>query len=373
MGRRRPGGGGMLRAARFLRGYLRPHHVAVREEEVTFSVQGEMREATLYLPRGGGTGPGWVVLHGLTVPGRRHPALLRFVRALAASGAVVFVPDVPPWRALRIDTRAAGETIAAAVHHLAARPEVRPGGVGVTGFSFGATQALMAAADPSLHGELRSVVGFGGYCDLPRMVRSLMTGEHEWKGQTEQLDPDPYGRWIIVGNYVTRVPGYEGMTEVARLALELAVEAGRVGKYAGWADYDALKARMRATLSPPEQEVWDVIAPPAGHTPPDLERARRMAGDFAAAALSVDPGLDPQPRLADVRARVVLAHGHEDRLIPYTESLRLFEKLAPHADVSVTITRLFAHSTHGTGSGAMHYAREGWRFFRLLDRALGAV
>lgn len=366
------GPAGMLRAARFLRAYLRPHAARVREEEVVFTVGGEPREATLYLPPGGGPGPGWVVLHGLTVPGRRHASLLRFTRALAASGATVFVPDVPPWRALRIDTRAAGETIAAAVHHLAGRSEARPGGVGVAGFSFGATQALMAAADPSLHGDLRAVVAFGGYCDLPRMVRALFTGEHEWKGTTETLDPDPYGRWIIVGNYATQVPGYEGVGEVAREALALALEAGRVGKYAGWAEYDRLKAEIRERLSPGGREIWDVIAPPAGH-PPDVERARRLADDFAAAALSMDPGLDPQPRLSGVRARVVLAHGHEDRLIPYTESLRLYEQLAPHTDASVTITRLFAHSTHGSAGGTLHYAREGVRFFRLLDRALGAV
>lgn len=364
----------MLRAARFLRAYLRPGRAEVHEEEVVFRVGGEPREATLYLPAGRDRPrPGWVVLHGLTVPGRHHPSLVRFVRAMAASGAAVFVPDVPAWRALRIDTRAAGETITAAVHHLSHHPAVKPGGVGVTGFSFGATQALVAASDPSLRGELRSVVGFGGYCDLPRMVRALFTGEHEWRGTVEHLDPDPYGRWVVVGNYATQVPGYEGMGEVARLALELATEAGRVGKYAGWAEYDTLKARMRERLGAPEQRVWDAIAPPSGHIPRDLDFARRLADDFAAAALSVDPGLDPQPHLANVRARVVLAHGHEDRLIPYTESLRLYEQLAPHTQTSVTITRLFAHSTHGGGGGPLHYAREGLRFFRLLDRALGTV
>jgi hypothetical protein len=59
--------------------------------------RGRPREATLVPPAGGGERPGWVVLHGLTVHGRRHPAMQRFVRSLAASGAVVLVPDVPEW------------------------------------------------------------------------------------------------------------------------------------------------------------------------------------------------------------------------------------------------------------------------------------
>lgn len=363
----------MLRAARFLRAYLRPDGARVHGEELTFPVGGEAREATMYLPPGHARAPGWVVLHGLTVPGRQHTALVRFARSMAATGAVVLVPDVPPWRELRIDTRAAGETIAAAVHHLAADPRVRPGGVGVAGFSFGATQALSVAADPAMHADLRAVVGFGGYCELPRVVRCMMTGEHEWRGVRERLDPDPYGRWILVGNFLTRVPGYEGMGAVARAALELAQISGRVGSPAWLPEYDAHKRRLREGLSPAEREVWDVIAPPAGTTPASPERARTMAEDFAAVGLRVDPDLDPTPHLPHVRARVVLAHGAEDRLIPYTESLRLVERLAPHTRVSVTITRLFAHSSHGSGSGPLHYAREGWRFVRLLHRAVGSV
>jgi pimeloyl-ACP methyl ester carboxylesterase len=365
----------MLRAARFLRSYLRPGATAAaeRDEEIVFRVEGEDRDATLFLPETRRPAPGFVVLHGLTVPGRHHTSLRRFAQSMAAAGAVVMVPDVPAWRELRIDTKAAGETIAAALRHVASLPQVRPDGVGVVGFSFGATQALITAADPSLHGVLRGVVGFGGYCDLGRSVRSMMTGEHEWNGVHERLDPDPYGRWIIVGNYLTRVPGYEHMEAVRAAAHELAVEAGRLGKYAGDADYDPLKATIRARLSPDEQRIWDSVAPPAGQGPADVDFARRLAADFAAAALDMDPGLDPRPHLPHVRARVVLAHGLEDRLVPYTESLRLFERLPPATRPTVTITRLFAHSTHGTGMGPLAYAREGWRFLRLLDRALNAV
>jgi hypothetical protein len=359
----------MLRVARFLRSYLRPGVVRWREREITIPVGGSPREATLYRPKHDRPAPGWVVLHGLTVPGRHHLAMVRFVRAVAASGAAVLVPDVPAWRELRMDTAAARETIADAACHLAALPGTRPGGVGLIGFSFGATQAVIAAADPALHDIVRVVVGFGGYADLPRMVRALMTGEHDWHGVAETMDPDPYGRWAMVANYLTRVPGFEAMDAVARGALELAVEAGVRGIMSWEPDYDPLKAEIRERLSPTEQAVWDVVAPPAGQPPRDRELAERLARGFADAALRFDPGLDPARHVGGLRARVILSHGHEDRLIPYTESLRLHALLAPVTDCSVTITRLFAHSTH-LGGGPIHYVREGWRFVRLLDRAL---
>ncbi|MDB4948441.1 MAG: hypothetical protein JWM27_1090 [Gemmatimonadetes bacterium] len=362
----------MLRTARFLRSYLRPSEVRWREEEVEIPVGGQPRHATLYRPKSNRPAPGWVVLHGLTVPGRHHVGMVRFVRALAASGASVLVPDVPAWRALRIDPPAARETIGDGARYLAALPGTRPGGVGVIGFSFGATQALIAAADPALHGVVRAAVGFGGYADLPRMVRALMTGEHDWNGARERIDPDPYGRWIVAANYLTRVPGFEHMQAVADGALELATEAGIRGTPSWEAAYDPLKAAIRKRLPADQRGAWDVIAGPVGRPPPDPELAERFAREFTTVAMQLDPGLDPTPYLPHMRARVVLSHGLEDRLIPYTESLRLYALLAPVTDVSLTLTRLFAHSGPQTG-GPLHYAREGWRFARLLHRALNAV
>ncbi|MET0395921.1 MAG: hypothetical protein ABW277_03780 [Longimicrobiaceae bacterium] len=361
----------MIRAARFLGGYLRQERVRVREEEVIIPMpDGGEVEGTFYLPRGVRRAPGWVVLHGVSVPGRRHESLLRFSRAMAASGAAVLVPDVPAWRALRVRSETARAALIPATAYLRGRPEVLPGGVGVVGFSFGATHALIASTDPGLRDVVRTVVGFGGYCDLRRAIRCMFTGEHEWDGRRYALDPDPYGRWILAANYLAAVPGMEGMGRVAREAHELAAEAGRRRTFAGEADYDPLKATARERLLPEEREVWDLLAPPFGAPVGDPERARALADALSDAVLAADPELDPRRAMPELRARVVLAHGEADRLIPFTESLRMYAALPERLDRSVTITRLFAHSTGNSAVRAVEYGVEGLRFFRLLRRAL---
>jgi pimeloyl-ACP methyl ester carboxylesterase len=361
----------VIRAARFLGGYLRQERARVREVEVSIPMpQGGEVEGTFYLPRGARRAPGWVVLHGVTVPGRRHESLLRFSRAMAASGAAVLVPDVPAWRELRVRSETARVALLGATAYLRERPEVQPGGLGVVGFSFGATHALIASTHPGLRDVVRTVVGFGGYCDLRREVRCMFTGEHEWEGRAFRLDPDPYGRWILAGNYLTGVPGMEGMGRVADEARELAAEAGRRRTFAGEADYDPLKAAARARLSPEEHGVWDLLAPPFGTPIADLDRARDLADGLTTAALAADPGLDPRHALPELHARVVLAHGEADRLIPFTESLRMHAALPERLDRSVTITRLFAHSTGSAAVRAVEYGVEGLRFFQLLRRAL---
>lgn len=353
-----------LRAVRFLGGYLRERNAPA--EEVRFGDT----EATL-LRGTGASPPAWVVLHGITVPGRAHPSLLRFARAVAASGATVLLPDVPPWRRLEIAPAATQTVIAQSVDFLAGAG--RAHAVGLIGFSFGATQAVVAAADPALRDRVRAVVGFGAYCDLRRTLRAMLTGEHEWGGVHHRVEPDPYGRWIIASNFLTRIPAYAGMGAVAVGLRDLAAESSRHRWFAGDPQLVAVNARIRAGLAPDEQRLWDLLAAPHAGARVDAAVAERFADQLAAAGIGAEPLLDPRPLLAGVRARVVLAHGRDDRLIPYTESLRLAAALPPEARASATITGLFAHTGGSQGVRLVDYAREGARFVGLLRRALGAV
>ena len=360
----------VLRVMRFLHGYARHPHQPVVEEEVTLEVDGVQVEGTVIRPGRNGVWPGWIILHGITVPGRHHLALKRFARSVASTGGLVLIPDVPAWRELRIDPSAADHTIQAAAGYLRQRPDVDPEDVRLVGFSFGATQALISSTRPHVREAVQTVVGFGGYCDLRRTVLCNLTGEHEWEGRVYRLQPDPYGRWIVAGNYLTRIPGYEGYEPVARAAHRLAMESGIVGAMAWDPVYDATKARLRESIPEEQRPVWDLLAPPAGTMPP-MEPARSFAEDLAAAMLATHPELDPAPVLPAVDRRVVLAHGYDDRLIPFTEMLRLRERVPPRASLFSEVTRLFAHSTEAEGLRAWEYPGEAGRYLRLLNRVLG--
>jgi dienelactone hydrolase len=354
----------------FLRAYYRDPGPAVHAEETGFQRGEAALEATLYRARGERRPlPGWVVLHGLTYLGRQHPSLVRFARAVAASGTTVLVPEIPEWRALRVAPAITVDTIRAAVLALDASPHTLPGRVGVIGFSFGATQALIASVDAALHGHLSGVVAWGGYADVARLFRFGLTGEHDFDGVTHRTQPDPYGRWIMGANYLTAVPGYEGAGAVAAALERLAEEAGRLRTYAWDPLYDPLKTRLRAALSADDRAVFDLFAPLSDGTVEDMATAHRLADELAAAAVAADPLLDPLPQLSRVRVPVLLAHGRDDRLVPFTETLRLQRRLP--AAPEPMITALFAHSggtEHGLGLTGL--AREGLRFVRILRRML---
>ena len=88
----------------------------IREEEVEVPRSQDCVPASLFMPHQARSPlPGWVVLHGVTRPGRNHPTLLQFARALAGSGAIVLVPEIREWRNLDLAPEEATETIRASV------------------------------------------------------------------------------------------------------------------------------------------------------------------------------------------------------------------------------------------------------------------
>ena len=361
---------------RFFRAFLKPDRAPVLEEETTYRREGESLPATLFRPRDPrGPMPGWMTLHGLTYHGREHPSLRRFARALAASGAVVLVPDLPEWRALRVAPRTTVATIRAAVLELDARGLTEPGRIGVMGFSFGATQALGAATDPALNGHLAGVAGWGGYADLLRCARFAFLGEHELDGAVHRADPDPYGRWILAGNYLTLIPGHAGDDALAEALLGLALDAGRRGVMSWDPAMDPAKATARAALTPRQRAVFDRIAPPAGTRLPPSER--QLLSEFVdrlvAAALDREPMLDPGPRLGQVPVPVFLAHGRGDRLIPWTELVRLRRAIPGRVLRHAGITSLFSHSFGEKRLPTPRAAWEAVRFARLIHRMIHLV
>ncbi len=369
----------MPSTARFLRQFLLPRPGAILEEETTYRRGDEMLPATLYRPRRRGRGgrplPGWMTLHGLTYHGRAHPSLRRFARSLAASGAVVLVPDLPEWRALHVAPRRTVDTIRAAVLELDGRGLTEPGRIGVMGFSFGATQALIAATEPVLRDRIAGVAAWGGYADIRRVARFMFLGEHELDGTRHHVEPDPYGRWILAGNYLPLLPEHRDDVALPAALLALAREAGRLGIMAWDPQLDQRKAAARAGLTPEARELFDLLAVPAGATlsPDQRTRVATLVDRLADAALAAEPILDPGPWLSSVPVPVFLAHGRDDRLIPWTEMVRLRRALPPDRLTGGGITSLFSHSFGQRHAPSLRTAVEAVRFVRLLNGLVGLV
>ena len=154
-----------------------------------------------------------------------------------------------------------------------------------------------------------------------------MTGNHEWEGQEYHISPDPYARWIIGGNHLTSVPEYSDAGDVADALWRLAVEAGERRIPAWEASYDPLKEAERRTVAKERRWLFDLFAAPTG-VEPDQEVIREFVPRLTVAAEKASPLMNPTPFLRAIEPQVKLLHGRGDRVMPYTETLRLHERFS---------------------------------------------
>jgi len=362
----------MLRTFRYTACWL-TGRASLVTREVRLDRAGTPVPATLTMPaRVERPLPTWIVLHGITRPGRGHPTLVRFTRALASAGFAVVVPEVPEWRELSLATHLTVPTIRACLATLDAVDEVAHLPVGLVGFSFGAPQAIAASADPGLRGRIAGVVGFGGFCDLEHTLRFQFTGEHEWGRDRYHLRPDPYGRWIVGANYLTAIPGYESRAAVADALRRLAAIAGDSGIISWDATFEEPRRDLRRALSAEDRPVFDLFAP-ASPAEPDRAEGEAMALALAEAGRRVEPALEATRSFGAVGGPVHILHGRQDHLIPFSEAFRLRDALPAEAVAGATVTSLFGHSTQDPFPGLIDGARETVSFFRALAGVLGVV
>jgi dienelactone hydrolase len=331
------------RSLRYMRAWLTGPDPVI-EDEILLDRDGTSVPATMVRPRNRpGPFPAWVVMHGITRPGREHEQLVRFTRAVASCGVLTIIPEVPEWRELSLVPHLSAPTIRAAIVGLRETGMAVDEPVGVIGFSFGAPHAIASSGHEDLKDDIAGTVGFGGYCSLESTFRFMMTGVHQSLTRAHQLRPDPYGRWIAGANYLTGVPGYEAATDVAAALRALAAYSGDSG-YPAWdVRYDPVIQRLREGIDESHRHLFDLFTAPST-ADPDAPAAADIADELATAARTADPGIDPTAALSRVEGPVHILHGRLDHLIPFSEAYRLRDALPARSRSRLTVTRLFGHS-----------------------------
>jgi pimeloyl-ACP methyl ester carboxylesterase len=326
---------------------------APTRQAIAYRVQDRPYAGDLYRP-GEAAKAALVLVPGAARAGRDDPRLVAFATTLARARFTVLVPDIENLRALYVgpeDVR----SIADALRHLAARGDVPdPGSVGLVAISYAAGPAILAALEPDLRDRVRFVLSVGGYYDIEAMVTFFTTGrfretpEQPWRFMT----PNAYGKWIFLRANARRL-------EDARDRWLLAAMARRKLD-----DLEAPLDDLAARLGPEGRSVHDLLVNKDPDAGPALIAALPQAvrADMAALDLS-------RAELSRLGARLILLHGRDDTIIPFTESLAL-AAVVPEERVSLHVVDNLAHVDLGPGDlgDALRLLSATYRMLALRDR-----
>ena len=313
-------------------------------QEITWSADGVVRAADLYEPTK--RRAAIVLAPGLGREGRRDARLVSLAAALTRIGYRVLVPDVPSFQAQRV-TAADSAVFADALRYLLEQNGER--GVSIAAVSYAAGPALIAAFEPDLAGRVDAAVVIGGYYDTRSVVTFFTTGYYRdtpgtpWRHRV----PNAYGKWVFVLANAERIGDPRDRTSLTAMARRKL------------ADLNAGIDDLFPGLGPEGRAVVDLLANG------DPERVPALIEALPAAVREDLDGLSLARRdLGGLQARLILIHGRDDAIIPYTESVALARAAGPRTHLALLDN--LAHVDLGPGGIA-----DAWRLWRaayLLTR-----
>ena len=298
---------------------------APAREIVTFPGGGRTMVATLYHPAGGGAGTGIILVHGVNETGKDDPHIVWLADLLARVGFVVLTPDFMGFKSLTLRTSDVEELVGS-IQYLAGRSfSVRPGRIGLIGFSYGAGPTIIAAADLRVRDRVQFVVSFGGYYDLQDVIAFVTTGAYAFGDVRGRIRPSDYSRWIFLRYnlvLISAAKDREILKEIAEgKARNPAVDAGL----------------LAGALSPEGRAVYALLVNQ------DPARVPALVAALGPAVRNQIRFLSPSRVIQNLKARLFIIHSDPDDYMPMTESLRLAAVLETRGNVRLVLLKGFAH------------------------------
>jgi len=272
---------------------------------VAFTFEGRPSRGDLYLP-GEKARSALLLVPGAAEAGKDDPRLIAFATTLARARFNVLVPDIASLRELKVNPGNVRE-IGDAFAWLVSRPEFAPGGRGgMVAFSYAAGPAILAALEPEVRNRTGFILAVGGYHDLVQVLTFFTTGWFRQDGKWQYLEPNEYGKWVFV------LSNLERLDDPADRALLRTMAKRKM------ADLDASLDDLTALLRVQGRALYAFIANREPQRAPELLRQlpEGIRADIAALDLA-------NKDLSALGARLLLIHGYDDSIIPFTESIAL--------------------------------------------------
>jgi len=278
----------------------------------------------------------YLVAPGLHYAGPDDPRMDRFCRVLAHAGFVVVAAFLPDFLDLVVAETTTRDLALAFDHACAIADAERLSGPAVFSISFGSRPAIELCASERGR-RATALVLFGGFCDFDATVRFAITGRASHGGEAIAVSHDPLNAPVVHLNLLFAHDAELDHASLGRAMRRMVHETwGKTALKKGSARAPHADAIAR-DLGERERAFFLAACGLEGSGEDLLELGLARAGDRFRWA-------DPRPFLARVHPRVVIVHGRDDDVIPWSQALALEAALPPSHPREVIFTGLYGHT-----------------------------
>ena len=280
---------------------------------------------------------------GANDTGRDDERAVNLGHALAGAGYVVMIHWSPEMGLQSNIDPDEPEKLVWAFQYLEERGYVDRDRVGLGGFCVGASLALVAAADPRIRDRVHFVNAFGPYFDAESLLLQAASRSAVYEGEGDTWDPDPLTLRVLANELIETLDDSSEMEMLMRHYLK--DQATTSVELTALSPSGRTVARLLNGVEPHEAEALYSALPTTFHE--DLIR------------------ISPSTHVGDLRARLLVMHDRDDRLVPVAESRRLVKAARERTDVRYTEFLGFDHVVPGPG-GVFTRLGQGVRLYRHM-------
>ena len=264
-----------------------------------------------------------IIYPGATIKGESHPKMITLARSMAINGVKVFLPRIPPL----INLKLSEDILLWTVHFykwIFNNFSEYNNQINIAGVSFGGVIVLKSCLDPFLaKNKPKSVLVFGTSYDARTTMEFMFNGKIIYNGREIEIKPDPWSVIVMLHNYLNKIDiGYN--TKRIEKALIYFIHA----------KYEKFDKAINNLDDFEKKLINDTIELNAS-----TELNRIMDIIFNNCSNEID-FFSAREWCNKINNNVFIIHGKNDSLSPFTESIKLHNRLQ---NSNLLVSELFEH------------------------------
>ncbi len=279
-----------------------------------------------------------IMYPGASPYAEEHPAMIMLGKIISSLGYVVFIPRIPPLKNLNISSENI-DWFKRAYSEILKRPETKIDNISILGLSYGGSLLLKASMDEQFYSPRpKSIMIYGSPYDLDTCLEYLLSGKINVGSKSYNIKPNPWGIIVLLHNYLGSINiGYD--TSIMRKILNHRIkdEFDQAENLILTLDTDKQKT-VRAALNADRNE--------------EIDRIVKIIVDQCKNQIKE---ISPKEWCKEVDHKVFIMHGANDSMVPYTESLSLYEDIKKS---DLFISYLYEHKEISTNKGIFFKIKE---------------
>jgi len=282
--------------------------------------------------------PTFILFPGASPFAEDHPGMIGLATTIMNLGYNVFIPRIPPLKALNIKSENV-EWFAKAYDEIINRNDVDKTNVAIIGISFGGSLLLKATLDEKIKSNPpRSILMYGSCFNFESGLNFLLSGEVKHNGKIVHIPPNEWGLTVLFHNFIKNVDaGFDTSAVQTVLAARVADKLD---------DVDRLKAELN------EHDFKFVDSILTAKCTPQITKIAKQIIESQKDSLKQ---VSPSSFCEKIEMKVFIMHGANDSMVPYTESVKLGNSLPNN---KLLISYIYEHKEISTNSGLMTKLKE---------------